>query len=842
MKITLENFRCYSHKTFEIPDRGLILLSGKNGKGKSTFIQAIIYAFFGECSVKPISHGAKVCTVNLEYDSIKIQRSTKGKPYKLSIIYNEKEYTDDTAQTVINKILGLNYHEFMAASYVAQRSKSSVITMTPSEQLKFVEKLSFTDDIRKEYQTKFKNKSKECQKQIAYTEGKISSLVEHYQKENERMPKKQIQKKDILNVDDLRSQEKHLKKEMDEIEHSLKKNQQELSSRRKEEERKSTIIEQKKILDIELQQLQKKKIEYGNILSEHELEELVKEQSVLHENIENMKKYSVYMQCLERATKHKNEYIENLESEIKSLKCLSDDRLKELESENEELLEKKKIYEEEREKVEKDRYFREHSSSIFEKTISDIKNTFSTLKTNKTHLMVTFLHKKNTSFQKELLKLEALFQKLNSRKICGETYECPKCKTNLYFAEDGTLSIMEQESSDKGDGDIDEQIKRVKKDIEQTKNLQSQTVEWIKTIKDISELLSKKPLEYTVLFDNEKFLRNRDQILEIKNKKEKHKNLNETLSILQTDDIMKYPPSIKSLFLEVEEKKKIFPKKFKPFFDLNEMKKKYEDLKEKISEERRKRSDTLTIDKEISNRQSKLKVIESSLSKNFLSSDENRIQILENEFGDLRKQSISISEKLSMLHETLSVALDQEKYHKDVERLEILSEEIYSAKEELKMYQRHLEGALGLLHSDKEAQILSLKTTLSKINSYSKFYLDKMFEDDDPMSVTLQSHKLSSTGDTIAKINTNIVYKGQIYNSFDEFCGGEGQKCELAFLFGVNDMLGSNMVFLDECINNLDSDSNMKTLYLLKKICGNKLIIVISHEAVLGIFDEVIYF
>ena len=33
----------------------------------------------------------------------------------------------------------------------------------------------------------------------------------------------------------------------------------------------------------------------------------------------------------------------------------------------------------------------------------------------------------------------------------------------------------------------------------------------------------------------------------------------------RSENIEKYPPAIKSLFLEVEEKKKIFPKKFKPF-------------------------------------------------------------------------------------------------------------------------------------------------------------------------------------------------------------------------------------------------------------------------------------
>jgi hypothetical protein len=444
--------------------------------------------------------------------------------------------------------------------------------------------------------------------------------------------------------------------------------------------------------------------------------------------------------------------------------------------------------------------------------------------------------------QKEITKLEALLQKLNSKKICGETYECPKCKTSLYFSEEGELSILENHSNEKEE-DIEQQLKNVKKDLEKTKNLQSQTVEWLKTIKDISDLLSKKPLEYTVSFDNEKFLRNRDLISEIKSQKEKYLHLQESMECIKSEDISKYPSSIKSLFIEVEEKKKIFPKKFKPFSDLNDMHKKYDELKEFIKEERRKRSESLSIDKDISSRLAKLKVIENSLSKNFLNSDENRIQILESEFEKLRKKSIGISEKLSSLHEILSVALDQEKYEKDVERLEHLNKEIQQSKEELRLFQRQHEGALGLLHSDKEAQILSLKTTLSKINSYSKYYLDKIFDgDDDSVSVTLQSHKISSSGDTIAKINTNIVYKGQIYNSFDEFCGGEGQKCELAFLFGVNDMLGSNMVFLDECINNLDSESNMKTLNTLKKICGNKLIIVIAHEAVLGIFDKVIQF
>jgi len=75
-----------------------------------------------------------------------------------------------------------------------------------------------------------------------------------------------------------------------------------------------------------------------------------------------------------------------------------------------------------------------------------------------------------------------------------------------------------------------------------------------------------------------------------------------------------------------------------------------------------------------------------------------------------------------------------------------------------------------------------------------------------------------------------------------DLSGGEKQKCELAFLLAVHDILGGKILMLDERLNNMDTEVNMDVLNFLKRCCSgtNRIILVISHEAVHGVFDHVI--
>lgn len=852
MKITLENFRCHSKKTFELPDKGLIALSGKKGKGKTSLLQAIVFAFFGECSVKPLAHGSKNCKVTLDYHSMHIVRSHRPSPHRLFLQIEEEEYTDDTAQSIIEKVIGLNYEEFMASSYIVQRSHNSVISMTPADQLRFIEKLSFMDADRQIYQKRFKEKVKECQENISYIEGKIESLTDHLQKERSRLPsppQDNTLSENIPSLSELRSSERNIRSSLVENEKKLKKNQEELQKIKKEAERKHTILEQKKILDFELEQYRQKIAELGEIYSDADMEKKQKEIISLQTNIDYMKKYKSYMEAITTATSIRADTIEKLKKDMENLKIIPEEETIIIQKELEDLLEKERQFQEERELKEREKFFRESAEENHRRIIQEVKTTFTTVKTEKSHLIVTFLHKKTQTLTKEIAHLEETIQFLQKtiaeKELCGDVLDCPKCKTKLQYS-NGELKVVEKTKIKKEERELrenpEEKLSQKVKEIASTRKLKADVDEWLKTLKSISELISKNPVVVPEPFDKKRLLQIRDTLSENQHKYSHYQKLQKELDALTSENPKLYPVSIRKLFEEAEDRKSFLPKRFEPFENIYKMEEDLVSLKEEFSENRKKINSYNTLSKEITLRETKLNTIHTSLSKtSFLHSPEKSAAALEEEYHSIRKINTELMENLEKIHTLISISTDYLSYQKDVERIAALSQEIDQTKEELTIQQRFLEGALGLMSSDKEAQILSLKTTISKINSYAEYYLRKIF-DDEPISVTLHSHKLSQKGDAVSKINTVIEYRGDKYNSFGELCGGESQQCELAFLFGVNDMLGSNIVFLDECVNNLDGETNMKTINVLKKIAGNKLILIIAHEAVLGVFDEVIYF
>ena len=119
MKITLKNFRCYKHATFEF-GKGLVLISGPSGEGKSTILMAIHFASFGSGN-QLSSSGHNSCEVQLEFDDMKIIRSKR--PNRL--IVNEI-YEDQIAQDIINTKFG---DTFDVCGYISQNALNSFILM-----------------------------------------------------------------------------------------------------------------------------------------------------------------------------------------------------------------------------------------------------------------------------------------------------------------------------------------------------------------------------------------------------------------------------------------------------------------------------------------------------------------------------------------------------------------------------------------------------------------------------------------------------------------------------------------------------------------------------------------
>ena len=134
MHLHLKNFRCYEDTKFDFGEKGLVLLSGSSGKGKSTILMAIDFALFGN-GTKIVSHGKKSCSVALQIGDLKIERK-KGPNH---IIVNDK-YEDAAGEAIIQHKFG---KIFNSVSYIPQNPKKSFVLMSPSDMLILILDLSF---------------------------------------------------------------------------------------------------------------------------------------------------------------------------------------------------------------------------------------------------------------------------------------------------------------------------------------------------------------------------------------------------------------------------------------------------------------------------------------------------------------------------------------------------------------------------------------------------------------------------------------------------------------------------------------------------------------------------
>lgn len=177
MKIVLTNFKCWSSKTIKFDERGLFLLKGRNGKGKSTILEAVYYALYGDVK-KPCSFGTTTCSVVLELNDFVIKRSTR--PNRLIVKYESREYEDEVAQKLIDNHF-MNSYEFLASTYIRQNRDSSILKMTPTEMLNFLKNISYDPEVTNNIKEKIKNLLKEVNIDIVKKQTIINELERQIQ-------------------------------------------------------------------------------------------------------------------------------------------------------------------------------------------------------------------------------------------------------------------------------------------------------------------------------------------------------------------------------------------------------------------------------------------------------------------------------------------------------------------------------------------------------------------------------------------------------------------------------------------------------------------------------------
>lgn len=423
-KLKLENFKKYTYHSLDF-QTGLIGIIGKNGSGKSTIFEAILFALYGELKTKgykevirnayATTKDAVLVELDFEFEGIeyRVSREFRGKALSANAkFYKNEELITTGAKEVTAFIVNLtkmSKDAFIHTLFASQKELTSLSSLKNEDRKKMIRKLlglEKIDFVEKELVEKSRELKREIQ---AFAEVLLSD--EEVQSKNEQIS----EYKTTVENQEKQSQEKA--KELDNIKLDEIKIKKDLEVLTKTKEQKQNLFSKcellKNTINSHIQTKDKLKDELGNLeLKQKELRGLdsIKSQYVnLHDTIkeqDKLKEYHIRKQALVQEQ-------DNLREHYKK----SQDTIKRLENETSQYKE-------------------------FAQKEEDLEKQIATLKTalNET------IKKENelTAFVSGEQKLcEDVNAKINNIKNLGRDSNCPTCTRPLLEEYDNVLNSLE---------------------------------------------------------------------------------------------------------------------------------------------------------------------------------------------------------------------------------------------------------------------------------------------------------------------------------------------------------------------------------------------------------------
>jgi exonuclease SbcC len=223
LRVELCNFRQYGKQEVLFPLKGLVGILGKNGAGKSTFLNAIGYAFYGK--IKGITNemiknqqsaNAKdPCYVEIDFimqDRLyKIHRNTISAKCFLSINGITKAVGTTSLNELVEKdLMKMDYKTFSTCYYAEQKDFNALVTLTEGKRVETITKLLQLESI-----DQAALKQRETYRELEFEVKRLEKLLETQTMLETRNKEMQEQMKETVKT--LQSKEKQiilLQKEM----------------------------------------------------------------------------------------------------------------------------------------------------------------------------------------------------------------------------------------------------------------------------------------------------------------------------------------------------------------------------------------------------------------------------------------------------------------------------------------------------------------------------------------------------------------------------------------------------------------------------------------------------
>ncbi|MEA3353381.1 MAG: SMC family ATPase [Campylobacterota bacterium] len=425
LDLHLQNFKRYKEFTIKF-DQGLVGIIGKNGSGKSTIFESILFALYGELKTKGYKETIRnssattkepvVVELLFEFENLqyKIIREFRGKTLSASaklfkngelIVSGAKEVTQN-----IIKLTKMSKDAFIHTLFASQKELTSLSSLKNEDRKKMIRKLlglEKIDFIEKELIEKSRQIKRDLEafKEVLLSNEELTlkqKQIDQFTNEKSSLEKELQLQSTELNKQKLK--ETHIKKELDNFVQAKEKKQNLFSSLELIKNNISSKQTNNKKLLEELNQLKLKQ-------KEHEKQKGVKEE---FEKIENdLKEHEVLK---EKALKKDGLLKEQEQLRIQYTKAKDDIKLLEKES------------------------------LMYDKHIFDAKN----INENIAHIQDNIIEKQ--TIEKELLAqiageekiIDETNSKIDNLKRIGKESNCPICTRPLIEEYDNVISSLNQ--------------------------------------------------------------------------------------------------------------------------------------------------------------------------------------------------------------------------------------------------------------------------------------------------------------------------------------------------------------------------------------------------------------